>query len=82
VFHPLRAGRPTARSPEHDTHQTHQAIPTEVPLDRSDGMPTECVLSVENLGMRRKAMFTEPITRLGPDKMRAVCDALRVATSC
>ncbi|MEX2394117.1 MAG: type II toxin-antitoxin system PemK/MazF family toxin [Actinomycetota bacterium] len=59
-----------------------RGIPTEVPLDPSDGVPSECALTLDNLHLIRPALCTERITRLGPDKMAAVCDALRIATGC
>lgn len=57
-------------------------IPTEVALDESDGMPTSCVLALENLTMIRPALCTERITTLGPEMMRAVCEALGHAVDC
>jgi len=34
--------------------RTVRAIPTEVPLDRSDGMPTPCVLSLDGVTKMRE----------------------------
>lgn len=62
--------------------RTIRGIPTEVPLDEDDGMPAGCVLSVDNLSLVRPALCTERITVLGPEKLQAVCDALRLATAC
>lgn len=59
-----------------------RGIPTEVPLDEADGMPGPCVLTLDNSSLIRKALCTDRITRLGPDKMFAVCEALRHATAC
>jgi mRNA interferase MazF len=59
-----------------------RGIPTEVPLDESDGMPSPCVLSLDNVSLIRRSLCTDRITRLGPDKMLAVCQALRRATAC
>ena len=55
-------------------------IPTEVELDRSDGMPVPC--AADSTTPIRTALCTERITRLGPERMQAVCDALAVATAC
>ena len=63
-------------------HPTIRGIPTEVPLDRSDGMPVECVLTVDNVRVVRKASLTVRITTLRPDRLRAVCDALAIAVAC
>jgi mRNA interferase MazF len=62
--------------------RTVRGIPTEVPLDEADGMPEPCALSLDNISVIRTALCTERITRLGPAKLRAVCDALRMATVC
>jgi len=57
-------------------------IPTEVSLDATDGMPVECVLSLDNVTPIRVALCTDRITRLGSERMHEVCEALRVATAC
>jgi mRNA interferase MazF len=61
--------------------RTVRSIPTEVLLDESDGMPVECALSLDNVSLVRVALCTERVTRLGPDRMAAVCQALRTATA-
>lgn len=62
--------------------RTIRDIPTEVPLGTEDGMPQDCVLSLDNVTPIRPALCTDRITRLSPARMRDVCEALRVATSC
>lgn len=62
--------------------RTVRGIPTEVALDESDGMPAPCVLSLDNVTVVRRALCNELVTRLGPAKMQAVCDALGHATRC
>ncbi len=57
-------------------------IPTEVTLDRSAGMPSHCVITLDNVNLIRPTLCTERITTLPPDKMAAVCEELRVATAC
>jgi len=59
-----------------------RGIPTEVQLDRSDGMPVACVLAVDNMTLIRVSLCTERVTRLGPERMQAVCDALGTAVAC
>jgi mRNA-degrading endonuclease toxin of MazEF toxin-antitoxin module len=59
-----------------------RGIPSEVRLDRSDGMPTECVLTLDNATLVRKALLTRYVTTLGPARMAEVCEALNFATSC
>lgn len=62
--------------------RTARDIPTEVSLGPEDGMPAACVLTLDNIASIRKAHFTEPITRLGPERMEQVCAALAIATGC
>lgn len=62
--------------------RTVRGIPTEVPLDQADGMPHPCVLSLDNVVLIRPALCTTLVTRLGPEKLDAVCVALRRATGC
>ena len=61
---------------------TIRGIPTEVPLGRDDGMPTDCVLSTDNTSPILKSLLIERITTLGPQTMAEVCAALVAATSC
>ena len=62
--------------------RTVRGIPTEVPLGREDGMPSDCVLLLDNTTLLPKAFFVERICRLGLDRMREVCAALGIATGC
>lgn len=62
--------------------RTIRGIPTEVGLDRSDGLPEPCVLALDNVSTIRVALCTARIARLGPARMAQVCEALRHATAC
>ena len=62
--------------------QTVRDIPTEVTLDKSDGMPISCVLALDNLGLIRPALCTSLITQLSAQRMSEVCDALGHAVAC
>lgn len=62
--------------------RTIRGIPTEVALDRADGMPAECVLALDGAGVVPKARLTERITRLGPARLAELCATLRVSTGC
>jgi mRNA interferase MazF len=62
--------------------RTIRDIPTEVQLDRGDGMPSACCLTLDNTTTIRRALCTERITRLSPQRMRAVCAALAAAAAC
>ena len=57
-------------------------IRSEVPLGREDGVPRECVISLDNLRTVPKAQLTEPITRLSSKKMAELCAALDASTGC
>lgn len=59
-----------------------RGVPTEVELGPDDGMPDACVLSLDNATLVPKALFRERICTLGPERMRAVCRALALATGC
>lgn len=62
--------------------RTMRDIPTEVQLDRADGMPDACALSLDNLTLVPKEYFIEPICTLEPERLKAVCAALAEATDC
>jgi mRNA interferase MazF len=62
--------------------RTRRGIATEVPVGPDDGLPTECVLSLDNVTLVPKALFRERICRLEAERMREVCAALAVATGC
>jgi mRNA interferase MazF len=61
---------------------TIRNIPTEVRLDLGDGVPQECVISMDNLGTVNRALLSEPITTLSGIRMHEVCRALAIATGC
>jgi mRNA interferase MazF len=62
--------------------RTIRNIPTEVPLDESDGMRTPCVLSTDNVGPYTKAHLTRHLTTLSSERMAQVCHALSLAIDC
>ncbi|MBN2025988.1 MAG: type II toxin-antitoxin system PemK/MazF family toxin [Actinobacteria bacterium] len=59
---------------------TIRGIPVEVPLDKSDGVPKECVVNLDNILTIPKSTLTKQITALSKEKMdlvnRAVVFAL------
>lgn len=61
---------------------TIRGIPTEVPLDVADGVPRECVISLDNLRTVNRALLGEPIANLSGARMHEVCGALAIATGC
>ncbi len=62
--------------------RTIRGIPTEVALDRRDGMSAPCVLTLDNLAVIRIALCTQRVTRLSISRMQEVCRALGHATGC
>ncbi|MBA2476810.1 MAG: type II toxin-antitoxin system PemK/MazF family toxin [Actinobacteria bacterium] len=62
--------------------RTVRGIPTEVALSRQEGMPEDCVLTLDNLTLIPRSFFVERICRLRAGRMRDVCAALFVATGC
>jgi mRNA interferase MazF len=59
-----------------------RGIPTEVLLDIGDGVPRECVISLDNLGTVSRSLLSKPITTLSGPRMHEVCRALAIATGC
>jgi mRNA interferase MazF len=59
-----------------------RGIPTEVRLGADDGMPEECVVSLDNIRHVRRAHLSDPIANLSGARMNEVCRALAIATGC
>jgi mRNA interferase MazF len=62
--------------------RTIRGIPTEVRLGPDDGLPAECVITLDNVRTVSRALLTEPITSLSGARMHEVCKALAIATGC
>jgi len=62
--------------------QTIREIPTEVRLGESDGMPKECVITLDNVRTIHRGFLRDRITSLSGPKMHEVCNALAIATGC
>ena len=58
---------------------TMRGAPTEVILDEVDGMPERCAVSADNVQTVLKTAVDGQITRLSPDRMRAVRGAIEFA---
>jgi mRNA interferase MazF len=59
-----------------------RGLSSEVVLGPEDGMPRECAISLDNLRTVPRALLTEEITQLTPERTREVCRALSAATDC
>jgi mRNA interferase MazF len=62
--------------------RTIRGIPTEVRLGTEDGMPKECVASLDNVRTVSQSVLGEPIANLSGKRMHDVCRALAIATGC
>ena len=62
--------------------RTVRGIPTEVKVGPDDGLPQECVLSLDNVASVPKVFLRERICRLSAERMHQVCAALAIATGC
>lgn len=62
--------------------RTIRGIPTEVPLGPGDGMPEECVVTLDNLRTVNRGLLSDRITSLAGKRMDEVCHALAIATGC
>src|SRR5215467_14500928 len=59
--------------------RTIRNIPVEIILDRSDGMPTRCVVNLDDITTLPKALINEQITTLSPEKIKRINEAIRFA---
>ena len=62
--------------------RTIRGIPTEVPLGEADGLPVDCVASMDNLVAFPKAMLTRRMGALPPARQHELCAALRATANC
>jgi mRNA interferase MazF len=62
--------------------RTIRGIPSEVPLSPRHGMPTECVLTLDNVTVVRKAHLVERIAQLDMNVLDDVGEALGFAAGC
>lgn len=62
--------------------RTIRGVQGELHLGPSDGMPTRCVASFDNLHTVRRDAFRTRITRLDAKRMDEACAVLRLATGC
>jgi mRNA interferase MazF len=62
--------------------RTIRDIPTEVRLSEEDGMPAECVVTLDNVRSVPQVLLGDPIASLAGKRMNEVCRALAIATGC
>ncbi len=54
-------------------------IPVEVPLGPEDGLPTDCVVNVDDIFTISKKRLDRSLTTLSPEKMKLVAQAIKFA---
>jgi mRNA-degrading endonuclease toxin of MazEF toxin-antitoxin module len=54
----------------------------EVAIGPADGMPIDCVISLDNLRTLPPALLIEPITKLDARKRDALCKAVILSAGC
>jgi mRNA interferase MazF len=63
--------------------RTHRGLVSELELTpRNDGVPTSCVVNLDNLHTVPRASFRRRVTSLSSPRMAQVCRALRGAVGC
>jgi len=59
--------------------RTIRGIPTEVALERSDGVATRCVINADDLTTIPKSMLSRRLTTLSPARVTELEAAIRFA---
>ncbi len=62
--------------------RTIRRIPTQVEIDKSDGMREPCAVNLDDMLMMPLGQLTERQCELSPERMAEVCAALDAATEC
>ena len=62
--------------------RTKRGVVSELELTPSDGVPTACVASFDNLHTLPRSAFRRRVTQLAPVRMAEACRVLRDATGC
>jgi mRNA interferase MazF len=61
---------------------TIRGIPSEVVIGTAEGLKRESAANLDHVQTVEQARLSRYVGQLGPEKMRAVCRALAVATGC
>ncbi len=62
--------------------RTIRRIPTEIPLDQTDGLPEPCAATFDNLQPIRRSFLTHRVGQLGPARRDEICRALAAMSDC
>jgi mRNA interferase MazF len=61
---------------------TIRGIPSEVVVGSDEGLKHDSAVNLDHVQTVEQARLSRYVGRLGPEKMRAVCRALAIATGC
>lgn len=62
--------------------RTVRGVVSELPLTTADGVPTDCVVSFDNVHTLPRTAFRRRIVRLSDGRMAQACRVMRAATGC
>ena len=63
--------------------RTHRGVVSELPLTvAEDDVPTDCLVSFDNLHTLPRVAFRRRLTTLSPARMARACRVLRAAVAC
>ena len=62
--------------------RTIRGIPTEVALGPGEGLPTDCVATMDGLLAFPKSMLTRRMGELAPQRRHELCEAIGAAVDC
>ena len=62
--------------------RTIRNIPTQIEIDKTDGMREPCAINLDDMLMMPLSQLTERQCELSPERMAEVCAALDAATEC
>lgn len=62
--------------------RTRRGLVSEVDLSPADGVPTSCVVNLDNVHTVPRSAFRRRVTQLPPARMTEVCRALTAAVGC
>jgi mRNA interferase MazF len=57
-------------------------LPSEVPLDRDDGVPKSCVVNLDTPELVLRHQLTQYLGRLSAQRWHEICAAMRSAINC
>lgn len=61
---------------------TIRGIPSEVVVGTDEGLKHDSAINLDHIQTVEQARLSRKLGRVGPEKMRAVCRALAIATGC